>query len=209
MRRVLEHLSTCIRSRNRADCPLRCKGHRRGTVAFNDRFWKCHRCDAGGDVFTLIELVHHCSFRDALKYLAQMARVELARTMSREGRQRLRQEWAEHKRREEEVDQACAELAHQERLLRVQCARYIFEIDYLLSLPAPWTEEQWSFAAAISELRNEDLLPTYTLLTFGAVGMRVRYILANETERAAILSHVRWADGCYGDDGHFVEMVTT
>jgi hypothetical protein len=207
---VLDDLGARLRGRGRADCPF-CEGSSKSTLAFKREVWHCHRCGRGGSIFDLIMAAHGCDFRSAREYLANLARVELpnAKRLTAEERRRIVAEQAERKRRDTEIDAACAELAEQERLLRVECAHYIREIDYLLSLPAPWTEEQWSFAAAINELRNEDLLPTYALLAFGAVGMRARYILASEAERAAILSHVRWAGGCYGDYGHFVEMVTT
>jgi hypothetical protein len=121
----------------------------------------------------------------------------------------MRREDEARQQREAEIDEACEELAEEERLKRVECARYIHIIDDVLSLPPPWTEEQWSFAAAISELRNADLLPTYVLLAFGRVAQRIHFLMAGDRERAEILAALRWKGGVIASDGHFVETVTT
>jgi DNA primase len=107
MREALRIMGWRVRSRGRCDCGL-CKGSSKGTVAFNDRLWKCHRCGEGGDVFSLIEKAHNCDFKAALKFLAGEARIELpcSRQLSAEERRRLRRESEERERREEEKARA-------------------------------------------------------------------------------------------------------
>ncbi len=39
--------------------------------------WWCHGCGAGGDVFRFIETLHHCTFPEALQFLAARAGLEL------------------------------------------------------------------------------------------------------------------------------------
>jgi hypothetical protein len=43
-----------------------------GTAAFTERFWKCHRCNEGGDVFTLVRTVKRCDFPAALRLVAAL-----------------------------------------------------------------------------------------------------------------------------------------
>jgi DNA primase len=38
----------------------------------------CHGCQAGGDVFRFVQLLHNCTFRQAVKHLATRAGVDLA-----------------------------------------------------------------------------------------------------------------------------------
>jgi hypothetical protein len=198
------------RAGNRFDCGL-CHGGGIGPVSVREREWYCHHCHQGGDVIRLIELAHNWDFITALRFLAVEARVELptAKKLSLEERQRLRRERAERQRHEEELDAACNSFEQSERALRVKVVGYLRLIDDLLHLPEPWTPEQWIFAAAISELRDEDLLPAYNLLAFGAVEQRVLYLAGDDDKRSAMRQSIRWAGGVMTDAGRFVELVMT
>jgi hypothetical protein len=78
----------------------------------------------------------------------------------------------------------------------------------VLHLLAPWSEQEWDFARTACELRNSYLLPEYTLLSFAAMVLRVRYVAANEQERGDMLSEVRSAGGVTADNGRWIEVMT-
>src|ERR1700727_1245127 len=98
MAELLRHLGWRVRWRNRADCGL-CRGNSIGTLAFTERVWKCHRCNLGGDVFSLVRAVNRWQFPDALRYLASLAGVRLDDRHRDEWRQQI----AEHKRQSERL----------------------------------------------------------------------------------------------------------
>jgi hypothetical protein len=192
----------------RADCGL-CKGNSKATIAFNEQLWRCHRCSAGGDVIRLIELANNCDFMTALKFLAEEARVELpgSRKLSPKERRRSARERAEHECYERELDEAVAECERRERVMRRWRRRQIHRCDRVLYKPGPWTEQDWLRAKAASVMR-ESLLIEYTLLSFGALEQRVRYLVSDERKRASILAALRWAGGVTTNDGPFVEVGT-
>ena len=53
---LLRTFGSQVRTSKRADCPL-CRGKSAGTLAFTGRLWHCHRCQAGGDLFSLVQQV--------------------------------------------------------------------------------------------------------------------------------------------------------
>jgi hypothetical protein len=153
VRQMLRHLGWRTRHRKRADCGL-CKGNSNGTVAFTERFWKCHRCGEGGDVFSLVRAVHRCEFPGALRYVAELAGVSL----SDSGSAGARHEIQARQRQRERIDRAADKLAKLEAAIRIECRDRIHECDRLLHAPAPRSEAQWQRAAAASVLRDEYLL---------------------------------------------------
>ena len=199
---VLQNFGWRVRSRNRADCGL-CRGNSKGTVAFTDRLWKCHRCNEGGDVFSLVRAAHGCGFPDALKFVADLAGIslEVFRTAD------LKRELAVHQEKRQRVDAAANELEILERALRIQCRDRIHTCDRVLNAPGPWTEAHWRRAQAASVLRDDYLLPEYTLLSVAAVLERARYVLADWNARAAIVSAWRIAGGVHTEDGKWVEVL--
>jgi hypothetical protein len=76
VRRVLCAFGVRIRNSKRADCPL-CKGNSNGTVAFTERFWRCHRCIEGGDVFSLVRAINRCDFPEAHRVVAHLAGIRM------------------------------------------------------------------------------------------------------------------------------------
>lgn len=201
IRNALSTIGWRIRSRNRADCRL-CRGHSTGTLAFTDRLWKCHRCGAGGDVFTLIRAVQHCGFRDALRFVAELGGLQPNRLSGSE-----RRELAQRKEQRERIDIAAESLKSLERTHRIRCRNHIHRCDRVLSTPGPWSDSDWQRARAAQLLRDEFLLPEFTLLAFGALPERTRYLLADHLVRAKVVTAVRAAGGIRSDGGHWVEVI--
>ena len=127
---LLRHLSWRVRGRNRADCGL-CKGKSKGTVSFTERVWKCHRCQQGGDIYSLVQLVNGCDFRSALQYLASLAGVRL--DSSRQGYDEI----AERLRQRERINRAAETLAEFEQALRTECRDDIHKCERVLHALAP------------------------------------------------------------------------
>lgn len=201
---LLRHLGWHVWHRNRADCGL-CRGSSRGTVAYREHVWHCHRCQAGGGVYQLIMLTHACNFREAMHYLADLAGVQIKG--DREDTWRLKA--IERRRHCERVGAAGDKLATVEGSLRLECRDQIHHCDRILDVPGPWDESQWQQARAAYILRNEFLLPEYTLLSFGTAEARAKYVLAENRLRAKMASAIRVASGVQTDDGHFMAVIGT
>ena len=192
------------RSEKRADCGL-CKGSSRGTVALTERLWKCHRCQVGGDVFSLVMQTQRCDFPTALLYVADYAGIPLP---IRNGRADYRRE-VEHRRQERKrIERSAEYLADWERQLRLECRYKIHQCDRILAQPGPWDEAQWQRARRALVLQREFLLPEYCLVAFGCMEERVRYVLAGDTERASICRAIRRAGGVRTDGGFFMEVLS-
>jgi hypothetical protein len=202
--KVLQHFGWHIsRDRKRAHCGL-C-GHK-DSVAVKQDVWYCHHCHRGGSIFDLIMAARDVRFPDALKYAANLARVELPDQITREERGRLHREAAEYERKRRQRDALCRDFEERERTLRIECCRQIHECDRVLATPAPWSDEMWHRARAACVLRDEFLLPRYTLLAYAPVAERIRYLLASQPEQIEILRSVRLAGGVVGADGGRVEL---
>src|SRR5271167_4714353 len=98
---ILRALGARVRNRKRADCPL-CKGSSKETLAFTESVWKCHRCNAGGNVFSLVQAVKRCDFLDSLRYVAELAGIRLEDFRGAH----LHRELAEHKRKRDRIENA-------------------------------------------------------------------------------------------------------
>lgn len=62
----------------KSSCPRRCSDSPDSASYFEkdgSAGWKCHRCEAGGDVFTLVESTRNLDFREALQVVEQLAGV--------------------------------------------------------------------------------------------------------------------------------------
>jgi len=59
----------------------RCPFHADGTPSLyvrpDKRVFRCHACQAGGDVFRFVQLLHHCSFRQSVECLAARAGIRI------------------------------------------------------------------------------------------------------------------------------------
>ena len=198
---VLRHLGWCLRSRKRADCGL-CRGSSKGTVAYGDRVWHCHRCHAGGDVYGLVQAVHQCDFPSALRYVAQLAGVRLDDRRQDDSRKQI----AERKRQRERLEAAVQKLAALEHATRVERRSCILDCERVLATPGPWDDRQWRRAQAACVLRDDYVLPAYTLLSFAAPLERARYVLHPETQ-SQMAATVRWAGYVLTADARRVEVL--
>jgi hypothetical protein len=201
LRQMLQRLGWHIRGRNRSDCGL-CRGSSKGTVSFTADLWKCHRCNEGGDVFSLVRAVNHCQFPDALRYVADLAGVRIEGV----GGDGWRREMATRHRQRDRIEHAAEILAQMERTLRQACRDTIDACDRLLAVPGPWSERQWQRAHAASVLRDDYLLPEYTVLSFGPVAERARCVLRPGI-RAGMAAEIRWAGGMHDDAGRWIEVL--
>ena len=137
------------RRRGRADCRL-CRGNSTGTVAFTERLWRCHRCNEGGDVFSLVRAVNHCGFPEALRVVAGLAGVKLGRSSSAEIQA------TQHQHEQEEV--AAAQWERQERMLRLEAREDIHALDRVKRLLSKHPDREDDELGA--QLEAADTVPT-------------------------------------------------
>lgn len=215
VRQVLRALGLRVRNSKRADCPL-CKGNSYGTIAYTERFWRCHRCQEGGDVFSLVCAVNRYDFREALRFTAELAGIRLEDPRNPD----FRQELAARRRQREHIDHSAEKLAALENALRFERRNRIHDAERkrqkvgerLAELscgkPERFRGEQeglWLTLQAIAMLLNTDV-PAYMLLSFGAVEERARFVLHPEL-RDEIASGVRRAGYVRTADGKQVEVL--
>jgi hypothetical protein len=200
---LLRHLGWRVRHRKRADCGL-CRGKSTGTVAFTERLWRCHRCNEGGDVFSLVRAVNRCGFPEALRYVAELSGIRLENRLSTAFQDKL----AARKRQRERVASAADKLEALERELRLECRDRIHVAERklaTLSDATAWTERDWLTASVCWGCLERDL-PPYTILSFGALDERARFVLHPEL-REGIISGVRWAGYLRTADGKQIEVL--
>jgi hypothetical protein len=215
MRELLRTIGVRVRNPRRADCPL-CKGHSIGTLAFTDRLWCCHRCNEGGDIFSLVRAVNHCDFPVALRFVAGLAGVRL----EDRGSTGFRRELAARKRQQERLERGANKLAALEHALlrerrgRIhEAERKRLKVSKRLSAlsrgePEHFRGERevlWLTLQAAAALLNVEL-PAYTLLSFGAFDERARFALHPEL-REEIIASVRWAGYVRTADGKQIEVL--
>jgi hypothetical protein len=183
------------RYRRRADCGL-CKGSSVATVSFDERLWHCHRCKAGGDIFTLVEAVRDCDFKDALRWLADYARLELPdRTLTREERNRI----DEAQRQRQELEQRAEWFAAQDRGLRLTYRDYLHHCHAVVGIISDHLETlddgqefalRWSQLATYIELTLEFDTP-YCIVSFAPDEVRTRFVIADDAERQQMIRDLR------------------
>lgn len=213
--KILRALGARVRNRKRADCLL-CKGSSKGTLAFTESLWRCHRCNEGGDVFSLVRALHRCTFPDALRYVAEVGGIRVEDSRGAD----LGRELAEHKRKRERIENAAEKLELLERLLRLQHRDRIHEIERkklkasvrLAALNRGElerfhgeSETLWQTLQAAHRLLDFDL-SAYTLLSFAAPAERIRFVL-HADQRNEMIRSVRLAGGLRDDAGRFVEVL--
>jgi len=112
------------------------------------------------------------------------------------------------------MDAAAAKLESLARGLRTEVRDDIHLCERLMYGPDPerlgadlWSETRWQSVRDAAEWLNEYLLPSYTLLSFGALPERTRSILADQEVRFVIATAIRGAGHVPTDDGEWVEVL--
>jgi hypothetical protein len=213
---VLKAFGVRVRNSKRADCPL-CKGHSTGTLAFTYRLWRCHRCNEGGDVFSLVRATNRCDFLGALRFVAELAGIRLEDRRNAD----FQRELDARKRQRERIEDGANKLSALEHALLRECRDRIHNAERttlkvsarLAELsrgePERFRGEQeglWLTLQAVAALLNTDL-PSYTLLSFGALDERARFVLHAEL-RDEIIAGIRWAGSIRTADGKQMEVLT-
>jgi CHC2 zinc finger len=200
---LLRQLGWRMRSRRRADCGL-CRGGSKGTVAYRDHLWHCHRCHQGGDIFKLVMAMNHWEFKAALAYVAELAGIRI----DGPGNVEVQREIVARQRHRERSGRAAEKLVQVERALRLESRDRILRAErrlVALSGATAWTDQDWLTAAVCAAtLRCE--FATYTLLSFAAPVDRARYCLHPEV-RAEIISGVLCTDGVRDAEGKRIEVL--
>jgi hypothetical protein len=200
---LLRQLGWRMRSRRRADCGL-CRGGSKGTVAYRDHVWHCHRCHEGGDIFRLVIAVNHCEFPAALAYVAELAGIRLDDSSNAQ----VQREIVALQRQRERIGRAAHKLAQVERALRLESRDRILRTERrlaALSGATAWTDQDWLSASVCGDTLRRDLA-TYTLLSFAAPAERARYCLHPES-RDEIITTIRWTGSVRTSNGKQVEML--
>jgi hypothetical protein len=215
MRLLLRALGIRVRNRKRADCPL-CKGSSTGTLAFTDRLWHCHRCNEGGDVFSFVRTVNRCDFPEALRFVAELAGIRLGHRRNAD----FQHELDGRKRQRERLEDGANKLSALERGLLRECRDRIHKAERtrlkvnerlaVLSRGEPERfrgeqESLWLTLQCAAAILNTDL-PLYTLLSFGALDDRARFVLHPEL-RDEIIVGIRRAGSVRMADGNQMEVL--
>ncbi len=212
IRQAFDVLDIRIRGSKRADCPL-CEGGSIGTMSCTDKLWHCFRCGRGGDVFTLVEQVRNCSFREALNFVASIAGVELANSTE------VRRELAEAKKKAQRVKTATKKLQSLERDLLLTTREEVLSLHKLRrdagarlaalrrgAKPRFLGESElaWSALALVAgqELRA---VATYTFLAFASPADQAHFAL-NPRERERMVDAVLTTGAVVDEKGRVMEV---
>jgi hypothetical protein len=209
-----------VRNSKRADCPL-CKGNSTGTLALTHRLWHCHRCNEGGDIFSLVRAVDRSDFLAALRFVAELAGIRLEDRWGADRRSAdFRRELAARKRQQERIEEGANKLAALEHALRSERRDRIHDAErkclrvgerfaaLARGEPERLRGEQeflWLTLQAAVSLLNTDI-PAYSLLSFGAPDERARFVLHPEL-REEIIASVRWAGYVRTAEGKQIEVL--
>jgi hypothetical protein len=217
MRALLRELGFAVNQRtHRCSCPLHAG---KNPSAFSWREtgeWFCFSCGRGGDKLALVQEAKRCDFKDALKFLAALAGVNLEDT--RNFRDELARTRREHKQREIErarlmaVEQqafleARDEVLELEVLRRNAGLRLAKIVDWgFLQERFPGEEElAW---AALELVANAlpNAAARYTVAAFSDSESIAKFAMHPE-ERSALVSKCIEVGGVDDSRGHFVELV--
>ena len=219
MPRLLGELGFRVNERShRSSCPLHSGKNLSAFSWRDDGVWYCFSCGRGGDKFSLVQQARSCDFKDALRFLAALAGVNLDDGESPKFRADLARARRERKQREfEEARLKAIErraflearddvLVELERLRRNAGRR----LAVLLDGPdherfAGETEFVWEALKLVAE-QMPRAASAFTVISFADQRSRTDFSLRSEC-RAALV------DGCLEDGGacndrqHFVGMV--
>jgi hypothetical protein len=201
---VLRKHNIRVRHRNRADDT--CKGRSGGTLGFTVSKWHCHRCQAGGDVFSLYMHLNGCTFADAVKELAAVAGI---RAVEIDGRQ-----LDEARKDRAGQAQAALEIKRGIRNLRlhyrnqVQCFEGILrEMRELIDVSTTSEAERETCGSVINTALDElrEFVAGYYLLAFGTQAEQEEFFRDPGRRNAAVAGVL--SRGIIRDDrGHVMEV---
>jgi hypothetical protein len=120
----------------------------------------------------------------------------------------IRCQIVERQQHRERIDTAADILAEMERALRLDCREQIQLVEHhfdALSTATTWTERDWLVAAGGYDLLQR-ALAAYTLLAFGTMADRARYILEPK-RRGEIEAGTRLAGGVRTENGSWLEVL--
>lgn len=181
----------------RAVCPFHPRAeHQNFSMDLDRGLFHCFVCDASGDLITFVMQRDNVDFREAARRLGALVAVDNPKAMTNPERDRQRGR----------IDLAADKLAQIQRSIRLDCGEKIRDCDRVLATPGPWDERQWRRAQAACVLRDDYVLPAYTLLSFAAPRDRARYVLHPEIQ-AQMAAAVRWAGYVLTADARRVEVL--
>ena len=184
----------------RCACRLHGGSNRSAFSWRDDGLWHCFSCGAGGDKIALVQAVRECSFREALRFLASVAGVDLGdrldgdeirAELAQRQRERARLEvaaWKLDAMEERERFAACLQLHALERLQR-QAGRRLSAIyrggtERFLDE----TEVAWGALKHVADCLPR-IAAVYYVVSFAS--QRERYLFALHPElRERIVEHV-------------------
>jgi len=198
IRQLLTHYGWRIRGRSRADCGLCQEGHRRfASVYFNERLWKCHRCQAGGDAYSLVTAITGGQFIDALRFLADFAGVDL---------QKRKRPPPQVVRKTQDLESATSNLQARVRWYLFEITEFLHWLDRARAAAErqldcdPDCEAAWTFLADSEDaLRRHNC--EFQLLAHGAVSLKADFVL-HPDRQADIVTGLLMKGYVSDDEGH-------
>jgi hypothetical protein len=194
-------LSRPSRGWARTTCPLH---HGDNPTAFsvnlNTGAFCCHACGEKGDMVSFVMQRDHVDFKAAAVYLG--AWDDSALTAD------VRDQIVERQQHRKRIDTAAEILNEMERAWRLDCRERIHLAEHCcneLSAAETWGEGDWLLASGGYDMLRRDLA-IYTLLAFGAITDRVRYVLQTE-HRGEMEASIRLAGGVRDEHGRWVEVL--
>ncbi len=215
MARLLGELGFRVNQRShRCSCPLHCGKNPSAFGWRDDGLWFCFSCNRGGDKLSLIQQVRSCDFKDALRFLAALAGVDLDDSGKfREGLARARRE-----RKQREIEQAGlraierrAFLAARSDVLRLErlrrnAGRRLSDLSELGPERFRGEEEvAWAALAFVAD-QMPRTVAAFTVIGFADQETRLRFA-ANPEQRAVMVNACLELGGVYDAKNHFVGMV--
>lgn len=212
MPRLLSELGFKVDTRTRRSICFLHGGKTFGAFSWrDDGLWCCHSCGRGGDKLDLVREVRHCDFKDALKFLATLAGVNL------DGSRKFRDELARarRERKKREVEEA--------RLKAIERSAFLESRDDVLELEALRRHAgrrlaalEWDFDGErfvgerevgwwVLEIVAKEMpqaAAVYAVAAFSNSQTRARFATHPE-ERAALVDRCLEVGGIYDDRGKF------
>ena len=212
---LLRQLGFEVNERSRRTCCILHKGANPGSFSWTeDGLWHCFACGRGGDKLSLIQTVHRCGFKDALKFLAALDGVDIStdaklwRELAQRRRERKRLKCAARKLRllERAVALQYRDEVHSLERLRQSAAKRILAIEH-------GEQERfrgeinfaWEALAFVVE-QQPRTTGGYYVASFASEEERARFAL-RPAERKQMIDKIFETGLVTGDKGKIVELI--